>query len=652
MRVDGDCFTGWSDAGYPRPQLCRPAWTDLTGPWDLAPDPQDVGTRQRWYLPDAAPFDQTVIVPFPPGSPASGTGPDADQDVIWYRRTVTAQDLREAGWTPQAHRDGARAVLHLEGVDHRADVWVDGRHAVTHEGGFTPFDVDLTDYLPDPDGEVPDEPPTLTLVVRAEDRRTDVGQPRGKQDWREQTHGIWYQRTTGIWRDVWLEVLPPVAIGSVHWTTDVDAATVACEVGLTDRPAGGAGLDVRLRLAGRPLAGVRTEMHDDRATVTLPVPDLVNRMEWDDLLWSPEHPVLVDADLVLTVPARPHDAADGGVVAPGCTDTVLSYLGMRSVSRDARYLRLNRMPVYVRGVLDQGYWPQSRLTPPSPDALRADLQLAKDLGFNTVRAHQRTPDRRYLTWADRLGLMVWGEFPSAFAYTRPAVHRTVTEWLRVVERDRSHPSLVVWVPFNESWGVPQVVTDAGQQAFVDGVVSLTRALDPTRLVVANDGWEQLDTDLVAVHDYGTTGAELTVNYRDADAVARTVTGTGPQGRTVLLREPWHDDRPVLVSEFGGISLDTAGTGAWGYAVTVGTEHFARVVAELFDALHASPVIAGFCWTQLTDTEQETNGLCTADRSPKLPADRIRQIVHGPPGHHANQQRPRVVREVPAEQEED
>lgn len=608
----GDRFTAWSDDGYPRPMLCRPAWLDLGGEWQFAPDPEELGTQRGWHL-DDQPFTRTIQVPFPPGSELSGVAAEHAVDVVWYRRTVTAEELAHL-----AH--GEVLLLHFEAVDYRADVWVDGHHAASHEGGFTPFTVQL---------ERGTEP--VTVVVRAEDRRQDLSQPRGKQDWRETAHGIWYERSNGIWRDVWMEAVPRAHVSELRWDSDVDAATVRCELAFSGWLAPGASVSIDLSLDGVPLTRAEVAVSGPTAEVTLHLPEVRNRMEWPELVWSPETPTLLDATVRLRT--------------DGATDEVVSYTGLRKVDAEGQYLRVNDRPTYVRAVLDQGYWAQSYLTPPEADALRVDLQLSKDLGFNTVRIHQRVPDRRFLTWADRLGLMVWAEFPAAFEFSRRAVERTVAEWTAAVARDASHPSIVAWVPFNESWGVSAVASDEQQQHFVDGVVSLTRSLDPSRPVVANDGWEQLETDIVTLHDYAATGTELRAGYLDATAVSESVHGAGPQGRRTVLREPWTGDRPVIVSEFGGVSLQVDADEAWGYSVARDTADFAERLRGLFEALRASSVLAGYCYTQLCDTGQETNGLCLADRSPKLPVEDLRAIVVGREDEFASQRRPRTIREI-------
>lgn len=619
MDVNEATFESWINADYPRPQLCRRGWVSLNGQWEFALDSEDSGLGARWFdgKPSTrSPFDLDIEVPFPPGSPKSGVLTDNPldvPDVVWYRRTISASEL-------DSLEAGFGLYVNFEGVDFQADVWVDGEYRCQHVGGYTPFSVLLGT---DRDRE-------YTLVVRAQDDQTDTSQPRGKQAWRDQPDGIWYHRSNGIWRDVWAEARPRVAIEGFNWETDLDKGALRGEVAFSGDAPKGSSLKVVLSKHGRPVVEVTGSVSGYSGQVLLDLPAIKNRMDWSDWLWSPEHPNLLDVQVKLN--------------AGGEEDLVVSYVGLRTVSLSERYFLLNRLPVYLRGVLDQGYWEESFFTAPSGTALRRELELVQELGFNFSRVHERSADRRYLAWADILGVLVWVESASTYSFDERAIRSVVSEWLDLVIRDRAHPSVICWVPFNESWGVAEIASDPRQRAFVDSVVSLTRALDQSRPVSANDGWEQLDTDIVTTHDYGSTEVELRVNYQDKDSLAQTVNGIGPQGRRTLLREPWTDDRPVILSEFGGISLDEDSAGAWGYSSVPSPGEYQERLQQLFAAVLESPVLAGFCYTQLTDTGLEVNGLCTANRVPKIPAAEIRQIVADT--ELQNQQiRPRVITQV-------
>jgi hypothetical protein len=316
-------------------------------------------------------------------------------------------------------------------------------------------------------------------------------------------------------------------------------------------------------------------------------------------------------------------------------DEVSSYLGLRSAGVGGRAFLLNGMPYYVRSVLGQGYWPTSHLTAPDAGALRREVELIRDLGFNAVRVHQKVEDPRFLHWADRLGLLVWGETANAFAYSPEAVRRLTTEWLDVVRRDISHPCIVTWVPMNESWGVHDIATDPAQQAYATGLAALTRAVDPSRPVVSNDGWEHTDSDLWTVHDYTDSGTVLAERYGSVQLL-QVLEDFWPQGRRIRLPGGTDREQPLMLTEFGGVRYtprmpdDLAEQRTWGYSTADDAEDFAKRLEDLLSAVHGSPVLAGFCYTQLTDTMQEANGLLGAHREPKLPVEQLRRIITGRP----------------------
>lgn len=629
-------FRAWLNEDYPRPQLCRAQWAFLNGQWRFREDPKNCGLTERWFANgDVFSSDdglsRWIQVPFPPGSVKSGLLDYHDSDVVWYARRMSASDLvkpadaEEVSPSRKDGGDGQRYLLHFEGVDFHAMVWLNGHLVADHEGGFTSFSIDITPYL---------QAEENLLVVRARDGKADVSQPRGKQDWRDQPHSIWYHRSTGIWRDVWIEAVSPTYIEDVRWLTDIAARHVECQVRFNDEVGADATLTLTVtveREGSEHVAHQVMAVSGRNARVIVDIPQLANPHEAEEYLWSPESPQLFDARLELQVGEQ--------TASPSMTDTVVSYFGCAQPGRTARSLTLNDHPVYVRGVLDQGYWAESYLTPPSPQALRRDLEIAKSLGFNTLRAHQRTPEARYLAWADVLGLMIWVEFSAAYEYSPRAFMRTMNEWTQTVSRCAHHPSVVAWVPVNESWGLPQVAHSAQQQAALRALVAATRALDPTRLVIGNDGWHQLDTDLVTLHDYTSNPTALAVAYRDEESLRASLEGDGPQGRPILLKGSWQEDTPVIVTEFGGVSL-SEDEDSWGYSQAHDSEAFLTALRGLFDALYSSPILGGWCYTQLTDTGQETNGLCYADRTLKAPLSQLRQIIGGGGAFFAQQVRPR------------
>ena len=589
---------------YPRPQLVRPNWQDLAGEWAFEHDDQDIGRKESWFA-NPARLGGVITVPFPPESEMSGIADPNFHPVVWYSRIISPEDVAASGRSLE--RD--RVVLHFGAVDYRASVWIDGQFIGSHEGGQTPFSFDVTEALSAQKNGV--------LVVRAEDDPHDVAQPRGKQDWLEKPHVIWYHRTTGIWQPVWLESVPDQRIDALSWTPNVPAGNVAFEVDLSRRPATTLTVQVELSMAGEVLARQSFSTVEPRSQATIQIARQVNGQAFEALLWSPENPRLIDAHIVII-------AGDGNIL-----DESFSYFGLRSVGVAGGRFLLNDRPYFVRSVLEQGYWPQSHLAAPSADALRAEVELIKTLGFNAARIHEKVEDPRFLYWADRLGLLIWGEMGSTYEFSPEAVARVTREWTEVVRRDRSHPSIVTWVPLNESWGVQQIAHDDAQLSFAQSLYHLTRALDPSRPVISNDGWEHATSDILTINDYAGTAEQLDANYKDIDAIRALVAGMGPAGRRLQLIPREVDGQSIMVTEFGGVSFaPDAVDDSWGYTTATSYEDFERRVSGLVGSLRDNPILSGFCYTQLTDTMQETNGLTDANRNPKLPIAAIRSIVLG------------------------
>ena len=598
------------DGTYPRPMLCREHWSDLDGTWEFVHDDADVGLAQRWFVPSGgAAFTGTIQVPYPPESEASGVGATGMHPVVWYRRSVPTDALGADG------SDDRRLVLHFGAVDYRATVWFDGNLVATHAGGQTPFTADVTDAMSP--GAV-----EHVIVVRAEDDPADLAQPRGKQDWREKPHGIWYERTTGIWQSVWAETVSTLHVTDLAWTTDPARCAVQGQIELSLRPVAGALVEVTLSLGDETLSEQSYVLRDKTAAVNLTVDALRNGQERARLLWSPEQPTLLDVEVVV------RECLSGREL-----DRVTSYIGLRSVSVGGGTFQLNEQPYYVRAVLDQGYRPETHLAARDTGELRSEVELIKTMGFNCVRVHQKAEDPRFLFWADRLGLLVWGETAAAYEFSPSAVELLTAEWVEIVRRDRSHPCVVVWVPINESWGVQDIASSWAQQQFAQGIASLTRSLDTSRPVVSNEGWEHVDSDILGLHDYTIDPEALRARYADRDAVLALVQAAhGPQGRRAVLTDGQlqsflRGDAPLMITEFGGVSMTDVGD-AWGYATVGSDSEYATLLRELFGALRSSTEVAGFCYTQFMDTGQETNGLLFVDGTPKLPLESIHEIVTG------------------------
>jgi len=513
-------------------------------------------------------FDRSILVPFCPESALSGLG-ELPGDTVWYRRRFDA---------PQAES----LVLHFGAVDYRATVWVNDVEVARHEGGHVPFSADITGVVSGRDN---------VLVVRAEDPLHDLTIPRGKQYWKEIPEGIFYTPTTGIWQTVWLEPLPGRHIRRLRLTPDLEGGAVDFEIE-------GDGEAELVATLGGEIAG-RWSGFAGRGRLQLE----------HAMPWHPESPVLYELEATLR-------SQDGKTA-----DLVHSYFGLRKVeTRDGRFW-LNGTPFVQRLVLDQGYFPDGLLTAPSDQALRQDIELAQSLGFNGARKHQKAEDPRWLYWADRLGFLVWSEMPSFHEHTAEAERRLAAEWSEIVRRDRDRPSIVAWVAANESFGLGSI-DPALRSKFLVRLYKLTHDLDGTRPVVSNDGWEHALTDLCTIHDYSEP-SELAGRYRSVpSALDGSASGHPPY-------DPGYGYRgePILVTEFGGLRV--ADSGGWGWLEVRDANEFVDSYRRLIEGLLDPGPIQGFCYTQLTDVQQEQNGLLTAERVPKVDPERIRSLTETP-----------------------
>ena len=575
---------------YPRPLLRRKRWISLNGPWSFAIDPE-----ASLSDPERVPWDQVIEVPFSPETRRSGIQQTGLFSAVWYRRELDVD----------VPVPGERLMLRFGAVDYHATVWLGPVKVGEHEGGYTPFSFDITDLV---------AAGHRTLTVRAYDNPLDLEQPRGKQDWELEPHLIWYPRTTGIWQTVWLEELPPAHIDQVVFTPNLDRWEIAMYVTIEAKTRSPLFLNVRLQVGEVLLAQdsylVLGQIVHRRIALSDPgIDDSRN-----DFLWSPSSPTLIDVFMDLT-------DGEGKVI-----DEVRSYTALREIATQGDRVILNGRAYRMRMVLDQGYWPDTGMTAPDGFALRRDVELAKAMGFNGVRKHQKIEDPRYLYWCDKLGLLVWEEMPSAYRFTARSVRRLQKEWEEVIARDTSHPCVAAWVPFNESWGVPNLPNSAAERHYVQALYHLTRTLDPTRPVIGNDGWESVATDIIGIHDYDSDPTRIARRYHTSDARLRLFQHERPGGRLLRIGDHAGPDHPIILSEFGGIAL--LEEDSWGYSVVPTPDELAERYAQLLWVVSGLQMLAGFCYTQFADTYQERNGLLHADRRPKFPLAEMAEATIG------------------------
>ncbi|KGE19055.1 glycoside hydrolase family 2 protein [Paenibacillus wynnii] len=574
---------------YPRPQFVREEWLDLNGEWDFSFDDENAGEAERWHM--HFPAGQKIRVPFTYETKASGIGVQEFHPRVWYRKSLAIP--QEAA--------GKRAILHFQGVDYKAKCWVNGTFVGEHEGGYAAFSFDITPYLTY-GGE-------NSLVLEVEDSQSCT-QPRGKQRWVHDNFECFYVQTTGIWKSVWIEYVNEVRIDAVKMTPDIDRHMIRFDFQLTGvEGRDGLKLETLITLKGQKIK--QLGLSADRSWITVEV-NLFHEAggPWKQCLWSPQNPNLFDVEFVL--------CQDGKQV-----DKVHSYFGMRKISIENGQILLNNAPLYQKLILDQGYWPESHLTPPSEEALIEDIDKIFAMGYNGVRKHMKVEDSRFLYWCDVKGMLVWSEMAAAFEFNDQAVVRFTREWMEVVPQQYNHPCIITWVPFNESWGISTIAHDVHQQRFTESIYHLTKAMDPYRPVVTNDGWEHTISDILTLHDYVESGEEFLKRYQDKDAIVNNRIAFN-NSKYAFAEGYSYTGQPIIVSEFGGIAFQTES--GWGYGDQVKSEDaFIERFRSITQAIKATPYIAGYCYTQVTDVQQEVNGLLTEDRKPKVPIEVIREI---------------------------
>lgn len=569
---------------FPRPDFKRNNWICLNGLWEFQFDFKGELTVEEGLHKK---YEDLIQVPFCYQSKLSGIGKKKDCHVVWYRRKFVLEK-----------EDQQTLLLKFGAVDYQAAVWVNGIPVGIHEGGHCSFGFDITDAAIYGEN---------TIVVKVTDYQ-DTDKPRGKQSWTGNNFGCWYTPTTGIWQSVWMEIVPRVYLKRVKITPDLESLSALCEVFISDHATTECRIHPYMMIEGLECDLGRQQFRCcngyGKAVISFHDFDLRR----DVIYWKPEHPNLVNVEVEV-------------VSENGC-DQVTTYFGMRSVQREKDQILLNQEAYFQRLVLDQGYWEESLLTPPSENAIVKDLQLVKEMGFNGIRMHQKIEDPLFYYHADRIGLLVWGELPSSYEYNDNMVRRSVSELMEFVERDYNHPCIITWVPVNESWGVRDIVENRQQQFYAEALTRLLKAMDKTRLVSSNDGWEQPEcTDICAIHDYIYTPKTLG-KYQDMQSV---LSGS-IESRLIFARGHNYQGQPIILTEYGGIAFEDENEDAWGYLGKVkDADEFVKRLAPVTEEIIRCRKFAGFCYTQLTDVEQETNGLLTMDRTPKIPTSQMKAI---------------------------
>jgi beta-galactosidase/beta-glucuronidase len=564
---------------YPRPQFVRSSWKNLNGTWTFAFDFGKSG-KERDFASSQG-FTGKITVPFCPESPLSGVNHKDFIPAIWYQRGITIPE----DW------EGKKVILHFGAVDFETEVFIDGKSAGKHYGGTSSFAMDITPFV--------SSGGTHSLVVYALDDNRSGLQPSGKQCRAFQSRGVHYTRTTGIWQTVWMEAVSEYGLKSIHILPDLDMKRFSVRATFYSvRP------DLTFRVAvmdGKKRMSQAEAVVSDSVACLLPL----NKPK----TWSPESPFLYD--LVLEVMDK-----SGRVL-----DHVKSYAGMRKVHIQGNRIFLNNRPYYLRLVLDQGFYPDGIWTAPSDAALKKDIELSMRAGFNGARLHQKVFEERFHFWADRLGYLTWGESSSwgIDVNNGAAARNFLIEWQEIIMRDRNHPSIIAWTPFNEAWSRGEPL----KRLLIDAY-NLTHNIDPTRPVNDSSGGLHFKTDLWTEHTYEQNPEKMTklLALSDKNEVWRRL----PE------RSGEYRGQPYLIDEYGGIKWISSpdqkyAPDSWGYGEDPTTlEEFYTRLEVLTDVILGMPHICGFCYTQLTDIEQEQNGIYNYDRSEKFDMKRINSIL--------------------------
>lgn len=586
---------------YPRPELVREKWLNLNGEWEFNFIKKKGKKSRELFI--SGDYKRKIIVPFCPESKLSCVEHTDFIQACWYKRTLDIP----ADWN-------GKILLNFEAVYYYAEVYINGHMAGSHKGGYTPFSIDITKYLKDKEN-------ILTLYCEADPK--DGLEPSGKQSNKRESHGCMYTRSTGIWQTVWLECVPEVYLNSVRLDSDIDNSTLTAKLLITGQ--GKKNINLTALYNGKIVAQKSAVTTHSSIIMQLDISDLY--------LWSIESPQLYD--LIIEI-----DSESG-------KDKVDTYFGMRKIELDENCLKINGKKVFQRLVLDQGYYPDGIYTAPSEDDLKKDIVLSLNLGFNGARLHEKVFERRFLYYADKMGYIVWGEYPNwGFDYTRAdALQYYYPEWMEAVERDYNHPSLIGWCPFNENWDVNG---RRQNDDFIKQIYLETKRYDTTRPVIDTSGNYHTITDIYDTHDYCQDIGEFTekyslfkeltipddcydiksyvINFLKKKDNEKVYTGSGKVKISLAPDREGRDGRqayqgePYFVSEYGGIKWPNNSDG-WGYGdAPKSIEEFKERYVAFANVLLSNPKICALCYTQLYDVEQEKNGIYYYDRSPKFDKD--------------------------------
>lgn len=574
---------------YPRPQFVRDSWLSLNGKWKFVFDDENVGEEKQFFY--KFPNFNEILVPFTYETKMSGINDETVHENIWYSNDININVEKDKN-----------IILHFEGSDFVTKLWINGNYVVMNIGGYHRFSFDITKFIVDGKNN---------FTIKVEDSLSKV-QPRGKQRYKKESFKCWYIQTTGIWKTIWIESVSKNHIVSVKNTPDYDNKNIEIELvtNISEKDITNFEIETEILFDNKIVNSKKQIIEDKILNYNVNIHSVENNDEIN--FWSPENPNLYDINYKLYY--------KGNII-----DEVSSYFGIRKISIENSKIFLNNKELYLKMILDQGYWPDSHLTPPSEEAIIQDINIVKKYGYNGIRKHQKIEDERFLYYCDINGILVWSEMANCYEFNDKSIEYFMNEWIKVVKQNYNHPSIITWVPINESWGIPNVSVQKNEQNFANSLYYITKSIDKTRPVISNDGWEHTISDIITIHDYKQDPELLYNEYNDENL---DVLNNRRAYNTIhkLFSENYvYSGQPIIMSEYGGITLNS--DKGWVYGNPVKSEkEFLDRFEKLNDAIRKTKYICGYCYTQLTDVQQESNGLVYDDRNDKFSSETINKIA--------------------------
>ena len=575
---------------YPRPQFIRKQWQNLNGEWNFIFDDNDEG-EIKGYFKDF-PINRKINVPFTYETKLSGIEEESIHYIVWYNRKINIS---------KEQLQNNKIILNFEGSDYKTKVWINGNYIGENIGAYSRFSFDIENYVIQGENDI---------TIKIEDSLSK-DQPRGKQRYKKESWKCWYIQTTGIWKTVWLEWVSKKYLKSIKNTPKMDKVQLEIETNLleADFEKQNYYIEIEISFLGQILNKTKESLNTNYQKVEMNI--VQEGVEHILQQWSTNQPNLYDINYKLYCEDKVIDIVD-------------SYFGIREISIEGNKIYLNGEQLYLKLILDQGYWKQSHLTPPNEKCLIKDIESVLEFGYNGIRKHQKIEDERFLYWCDVKGVLVWSEMANCYNFDDNSLQNFTNEWIRIVKQNYNHPSIITWVPINESWGVPEVRECKKQQNFINSLYYLTKSIDNTRPVISNDGWEHTISDIITIHDYKQDEKLLYQEYTDKDIkVLNNLKEYN--GKHRLFADGYkYEGQPVIMSEYGGIAIYSEE--GWGYGKQVKDEkEFVDRFEKLTKAIKDIPYISGYCYTQLTDVQQEINGLMDSERNYKIDYNIIRNV---------------------------